>query len=580
VTIDRDRRAPAWLLVACVVLGCLACGPEGTDDLDPAAGSTVVSAAESAGGFRFVDVSQEAGLDRIVHAGRPGKDHLLDSAGTGAAWLDYDQDGRVDLYVVNGWLLDGSRVVEEGKNVLYRNRGDGTFEVVTDRAGVDGAGNWGSGVAVADYDDDGRPDLLVTTFGPTLLYRNRGDGTFEEVAERAGIQSPGWNTGAAFFDADGDGDLDLYVAAYIDQTLEQVLEAERTLDWKGKDKVALGPFGLDGAVDHFFLSSGDGTFRETTEAAGLADLGEGYGFGVRAADFDLDGDADVYVANDSDANYLYRNEGGGKFKETGLWSGSAFDAGGAAQAGMGVAVGDANGDGLLDIFVTNFSEDFSTLYVGEGAGFFRDASDESGIGAATYLPLSWGTVFADLDLDGDLDLVVANGHIYPQVDRHPEFEMSYAQRNQLLENLGDGRFADVTEAAGPGFALVQSSRGLAAADYDDDGDLDLLFTGLDVAPVLLRNESARRGAWLTVVLEEGAGDGPTIGTRVVVRAGGRTFVRDAASGESFLSVHDPRLHFGLGDVERVERIEVHWPDGEVAVLEDLPANQRVTVRPE
>jgi hypothetical protein len=544
-------------------------GGPGASERDP-------SLPDSTRGFHFVDVASEAGLTRVTHAGRSGKDHLLDSAGTGAAWLDYDRDGHLDAYLVNGWKLSRGEVVEKGRNALYRNRGDGTFEDVTEAAGVGGGGAWGSGVAVADYDDDGWPDILVTNFGANALYRNRGDGTFEDLAAHAGGETPGWNTGASFFDADGDGDLDLYIAAYIDATIEDVLTAERTLDWKGVDKVAVGPFGLTGALDHFFLSEADGTFREATEQAGMRDRGRGYGFGVRAADFDVDGDLDLYVANDSDANYLYRNEGGGVFKEIGLWSGAAFDVNGAAQAGMGVAVGDVNRDLVPDLFVTNFSEDSSTLYVGEGDGFFNDVSEAVGVGAATYLPLSWGTVLADLDNDGDEDLVIANGHIYPQVDKHPEFGMVYAQRDQLLENQGDGHFEDVTDRAGPGFDLLRSSRGIAAGDYDNDGDVDLLITALDGPPALLRNDSSV-GGWLTVVCSVLPGNGGVIGARVEVEAGGRHISRDVASSGSFMSAHDPRMHFGLGTAGAAERVEVRWLDGTTSVETDVSGNRYLVV---
>jgi hypothetical protein len=527
-------------------------------------------------GFHFTDVALEAGLTRVVRAGRPSKDHLLDSAGTGAGWIDYDRDGNLDAYIVNGWRLSGSTILEKGPNALYRNRGDGTFEDVTERARVGGEGRWGSGVTVADYDNDGWPDMLVTNFGPNVLYRNRGDGTFENVAARAGVEAPGWNTGAAFLDADGDGDLDLYVAAYIDCTLEEVLKAVPTLNWKGVDKVATGPFGLAGAPDHFFLSDGRGGFTDATVEAGLQDRTLGYGFGVRAADFDRDGDSDIYVANDSDANYLYRNDGTGHFQDVGLWSGAAFDSHGAAQAGMGVAVGDYQGDGLLDILVTNFSEDFCTLRRGDGQGFFEDVSESSGVGPPTFTSLSWGTVMADLDDDGDLDIAIANGHIYPQVDRHPEFGLHYAQRNLLLANTGDGRFVDVTASAGPGFALVQPSRGLAAGDYDNDGDLDLLITNLEAPPNLLRNDSAR-GSWLTVSLVVPPGGRTPIGATVVVEAGGRRQIQDLATGGSYMSSHDPRLHFGLGSSGVADRIEVTWPGGARQVLTAIPANQRLTI---
>jgi hypothetical protein len=541
----------------------------------PAAGA-VAPADAGAGRFRFVDVAAAVGLTRPLLAGRPGKDHLLDSAGAGVAFLDYDRDGRLDIYLVNGWRLDGSRVVERGRNALYRGLSDGTFRDVTDEAGVGGEGEWGTGVAVADYDGDGWPDIFVTAFGRNVLYRNRGDGTFENVAPRLGIESPGWNTGAAFFDADGDGDLDLYVASYIDCSLKEVLEARRTLDWKGLEKVAAGPFGLKGAADHFFRSEGGARFVDATIEAGLQDRALAYGFGVRAADFDDDGDLDLYVANDSDANYLYRNEGGGRFIEIGTWAGCALDANGAAQASMGIAVGDATGDGILDLFVTNFAEDFSTFYRGLGGDFFEDASEETGVGPMTYRPMSWGAGLADLDNDGDLDLVVANGHIYPQIDAHPEVIGTYRQRNLIAENRG-GIFHDVTGEAGPGFEVVASSRGLAVGDFDNDGDLDILISNLDAPPTLLRNDS-RGGSWLTVVCETARGGTGPIGTTVTVTAGGRRQRADIASGDSYLSSHDPRLHFGLGAAETVDEVDVRWPDGAHTVRRDVPARRFLTVR--
>lgn len=523
--------------------------------------------------FRFVDVAASSGLTRILWSGRPGKDHLLDSSGNGCAFLDFDGDGRLDLFLTNGWKLDGRTIVEKGLCALYRGRPDGKFDDVTSSAGTTGEGLWGQGVTAADYDLDGRVDILVTALGGCLLYRNLGSARFEERAAQAGLKGPSWGTGASFFDADGDGDLDLYIAGYLEQTAEQVLAAERTLDWKGVDKVAFGPFGLVGAPDLFFLSDGAGRFTEATEVAGFQDRALGFGFGTRAADFDGDGDADLFVANDSDANYLYRNEGGGRFKETGLWSGCAFSASGLSQASMGVAVGEVTGDGVLDLLVTNFAEDYSTFYRGLSGGLFEDATAAMGLRDATYLPMSWGTAFADLDNDGDLDLVIANGHIYPQVDAHPELGQRYKQRNQLFENRG-GTFVEVTAQAGPGFEIVEASRGLAVGDHDNDGDLDLLITSLDAPPALLRNEGDP-GNWLGVVLE---GPGNVVGTRVLLTAGGRMQERDAANGDSFLSTHDPRLHFGLGDAGRVDLLEVRWPDGQTTVLKDVPARQYLRLR--
>jgi len=554
----------------------MGCGGGGDETSPSSASSDTGTEAVGAKHFRFVDVAAEAGLTRVFWAGRPGKDHLLDSLGSGAAFLDYDGDGRLDIYLVNAWRMEGDRIAERGRNALYRGRPDGTFLDVTEEAGVDGAGHWGSGAFAADFDRDGRCDILVTNFGPNLLYRNRGDGTFENVAPRLGIEAPGWNTGAAWFDADGDSDLDLYISRYIDCTLEEVLGAERSLDWKGVDKVAFGPFGLQGAADLFFRSDGGKSFADRTREAGFEDKARGFGLGVRAADFDGDGDVDVYVANDSDPNYLYRNEGDGTFEEVGLWSGCALSSEGAAQAGMGIAVGDVTGKGRLDIFVTHFAEDYSTFYRNVGGGFFEDATAEVGLAAPTFTPLSWGAALADLDNDGDLDLAMMNGHIYPQVDLHPEFGFRYAQRNVLLENR-DGTFHNVTEDAGDGFRLEQCSRGLAVGDYDDDGDLDLLVTNLDAPPALLRNESAC-GSWITIVCEVPPGSGPRIGSSVTVTAQGRTRIRDLACGDSFLSTHDFRLHFGLGDAERVEKVDVRWPDGTHTVREDVPARQFLVIR--
>ena len=422
--------------------------------LAPRTPASAAAQSPASGPFQFTNVAPQAGVTRVVLAGRPEKDHLLDSLGSGAAFLDFNRDGRLDIYIVNTWKLDGAAVLERGKNALYQGMPDGTYRDVTDAAGVGGEGQWGQGVAVADVDGDGWPDIFVTNFGPNVLYRNLGNGRFENVAASAAVESPGWNTGAAFFDADGDGDLDLYVAAYIDTKMDDVRQAKRSLSWKGLEMVAFGPFGMKGAPDHFFRND-NGRFVDATTAAGMQDRALAFGLGVRALDFDADGDVDVFVANDSDPNYLYRNEGNGTFKEVGTWSGCALDEKGAAQASMGVAAGDVMAHGRFDIFVTNFAEDFSTLTAALPDGLFEDVSRPTGIGPMTYKAMSWGTAFADLDNDGDLDIVIANGHIYPQVDRHPELVGTFAQVNILAENRGPGAtpmFRDVAGEAGPGFA--------------------------------------------------------------------------------------------------------------------------------
>jgi len=530
-----------------------------------AAALSALPAATEPPAPQFVDVAAEAGVVAPTWCGREEKPHILESGGTGLALFDYDGDGDLDLYLVNGWRLDGPEVVERGRNVLYRNLGDGTFDDVTDRAGV-GDDGWGTGAAVGDVDGDGAPDLLVTNFGPDVLYRNLGDGTFEPIADGPSID--GWSTGAAFFDADGDGDQDLFLGAYIDCTLEQVFHARATLDWEGM-KVMLGPFGLEGLANRYFENAGDGAFREETKAAGLEDVGLYYTFGVAALDLDGDLDLDLYAANDSNPNYLYQNDGRGHFQEVGLWSGAALDAAGNAQAGMGLAASDLDGDGDVDLLVTNFYKDVSTLYRNQGDFVFEDVTAALGLAGVTYQPLSWGTAIEDLDLDGDLDLFIANGHIYPQADLAPTSETTFKQRNLLLLSAA-GRFIDVTDRAGPGLEVAESSRGLAVGDFDLDGDLDLAVSNVDAPPTLLRNDPRSSGGWLLV-------DAPGA-LRAELEAAGELQIRHQVVGGSFLSVNDSRLHFGLADAERVDRLTLLWPDGTRTVLNDLPVDRALVVR--
>lgn len=512
----------------------------------------------------FVDATREAGLDHPTISGGPHKRFILESTGSGAAFFDCDRDGDLDLYVVNG-----STYANYGMgpgNVLYRND-SGAF--VAQVAGVEDS-SWSMGVAVGDYDSDGQRDLYVTNYGANALYRNRGDGAFAAVTAQAGVAGDGFSTSAAFFDYDQDGDLDLYVANYVVFDIEPVLQDPELADlcvYLGGLRVFCGPQGMEGGRDRLYRNDG-GRFADVTAASGVAAANFHYGLGVVPADLDLDGDLDLFVANDETPNVLFRNDGG-RLSDVALAAGVAFNGDGEAEASMGVDAGDCDGDGDLDLYVTNFYGETNTLYLNSGGGAFIDATSERGLAAPTVGYLGWGTRFFDMDLDGDLDLFVANGHIYPQVDR-TRAGGTYAQRNQLFANEGAGVFYAV-KGAGPGLQVQKSSRATISGDYDQDGDVDLFTTNIDDSPTLLRNETPA-GRYLVVQVEP-----EVVGTWVRLVAGGRTQVRSVGGAASYLGHSDVRLHFGVGRAERVERVEVVWPDGAVRRLEDLPVDELLLV---
>jgi enediyne biosynthesis protein E4 len=498
-------------------------------------------------------------LPTRTYGGGPTKDHILESGGSGIALVDYDGDGLLDIYLVTAAELTPARERIPHRNTLYRNLGGWKFEDVSKSAGVDAAA-WGNGVCAGDFDNDGRLDLYVTNWGPNFLFRNRGDGTFEEVADRAGIAAGGWSTGCTFFDADGDGDLDLYVARYVATTWDAVVRAQRTLVWRSGPRIMVGPAGLPGEPDLFFENLGGGRFREATDAHGLADTSRAYGFGVVATDYDDDGFVDLFVANDSNPNFLYHNLGNGRFESVGLAAGVAVNGDARAQAGMGADAADYDGDSRMDLVLTTFAHDRNSLYRNVDGRHFEDATVTAGLAASTFMRMGWGTAFLDADLDGKLDLFFANGHIFSDIDDYPQLGETYRQKNQLLLNSGT-RFRDVSAHAGGGLQVAQVGRGLATGDLDNDGDPDLVISNMDDVPTVLENRQRTGHHWVGFRVASRAGNRFAIGAKITIEAAGRRQVREIRSGGSYLSQSDLRAYFGLGIEAGPVAVEVRMPGG-------------------
>jgi hypothetical protein len=562
------RSAAPLCLVALV---CLAA--EARDTSARRAGA-LVQEEGAALGFSFAEVAEAAGLTaRTVFGGQKTNRYLLETTGSGVAIFDYDGDEWLDVFVVNGTTLEGFPKGQEPTSHLYRNRRNGSFEDVTAQAGLVYTG-WGQGACAGDYDNDGDDDLFVTYWGQNRLYRNRGNGTFDEVARAAGLVStvPRWGAGCAFLDFDRDGRLDLFAANYIDFTLADAPVPESGLcRYKGVP-VACGPPGLRGGKNLLYRNSGDGRFADVSVAAGITKASGTYGLGVSTLDFDDDGWVDVYVANDSNPSALYRNNRDGTFSDIAVGSGCAYSQDGKPQAGMGVAVGDYNRDGRMDLFKTNFAGDTSTLYANAGGGLCEDRTFAAGIGINTRW-LGWGVEFVDLDRDGWLDLFLVNGHVYPEVEQLKS-EAGYKQRKIVYRNLANGRFADITDRLGPPVMTPRAGRGAAFGDLDNDGDTDVVVNNMHDRPDLYRLDSLTDRHWLTVKLVGVQSNRSAIGARVRVTAGGVVQVREVRGGGSYYSQNDLRLLFGLGDSSKIERLDVRWPNG-LEERWDAPAVDRI-----
>jgi enediyne biosynthesis protein E4 len=534
-------------------------------------------------GISFVNVAKESGLNaKTIFGGEHKNKYLLETTGCGVAFYDYDNDGWLDIFLVNGSRLEGFAPGQEPTSHLFKNNRDGTFTDVTEKAGLKGSG-WGQGVCVGDYDNDGFDDLFVTYFGKNVLYHNNGNGTFTDVTEKSGVagKKTRWGTGCAFVDYDRDGHLDLFVANYIalDLATAPVPESGPCL-YKGV-MVACGPPGLAGDTNILYHNNGNGTFTDVSESAGITQANGFYGLGVLTADFDNDGWPDIYVANDSTPSAMYQNKRNGKFVDVGMEAGCVLSADGKPQAGMGVSAADYDLDGNLDIVKTNFAGDTPSLYHNKGNWNFEDSTFTGGLGAHTQF-LGWGCGFFDMDNDGWPDILICNGHVYPEVEQL-KTEAGYPQRKLLYRNLRNGHFEDVSMNAGAGLSTPYASRGCAFGDFDNDGDLDIVVNTINDYPQLIRCDSRLSNNWIKVKTIGTKSNRSGIGARLkcITRVPGEekphSQIDEVRSGGSYISQNDLRVHFGIGKAEKIELLEIRWPSGQVDTLKDVKPNQQIFV---
>ena len=537
---------------------------------------------------QFVDVAARAGIRFALTSGGLEKRYIIEAkGGGGVAWIDYNNDGFPDLFLVNGCTFELWRQNRCPLSGLYRNNGDGTFTDVTVGSGL-GHSGWGMGVCVGDYDNDGYDDLYVTYYGGNVLYHNNGNGTFTDVTSQAGVRGHGWGMGCAFGDYDNDGFLDLYVANYVGVDINHLPApgSAPNCTYRGIATFC-GPRGLPGGRDVLFHNNGNGTFSDVTEKAGI-DPNSYYGLGVVWGDYDKDGREDIYVANDSTPSSLYHNNGDGTFTDVGVPAGVAYSAEGQEQAGMGTDFGDYDNDGWPDLIKGNFSDDYDNLYHNNGDGTFTDLAYPAGVGDVTWLFTTFGAKFLDYDNDGWKDILFADGQVFPQIDKY-KTGITYAERNLLFHNLGPGtgarraadaskRFEEVGLRSGPGFALRKVSRGLAVADYDNDGDLEMAITNMNDSLELLRHERKNPNHSVLVKTVGTRSNRDGLGARVTVVSGGVTQYDEVRSGGSYLSSSDLRLHFGLGSADTADRLEVRWPSGKMDAMANLPADRVLVVQ--
>jgi len=525
---------------------------------------------------RFTDVAKQAGLtEPVIYGPADKKNYIIEVVGCGVACLDYDNDGWLDLLVLSGTRLEGAPAGVT--NRLYKNNRDGTFTDVTAKAGLTRAG-WASAVTVGDYDNDGFDDLFITYYGQHVLYHNNGDGTFTDVTEKAGLLQEGtrYGSGCTWVDYDRDGRLDLFVATYLSTTLEKLPKPGENTDcrWKGVP-VNCGPRGLPPGFVQLFHNNGDGTFTDVSRKSGVAVAAHSYPMTTVAADYDNDGWPDVYVACDSTPSWLFRNQHDGTFREEALERGVALSEDGVEQAGMGVAVGDYDLDGDVDIFKTHFADDTNVLYRNDGKGYFDDFTIRAGLAVETRF-VGWGAGIVDLDNDGLPDIFLVTGSVYPEVEQAlPAYP--FRTPRLVFRNLGDGRFEELIDEAGAGVAAPHTSRGCAFGDFDNDGDIDVLVMNMNEPPSLLRNDVSSGGHWLKVLLAGVASNRSAIGARVTVKYGDRTQAQDVTAQSSFYSVNDRRLHFGLGPAATAE-VTIRWPNGAIEKIPAVDANQLIVVR--